>query len=139
MEPVNPAASAATILVVEDHPLNLRLVRDILEYRGHRVESAGTVDEALAALAAGRPNLVLLDIQIPGGGGELVLATLREDPRLVGLPVIAVTAQAMSGDRERFLRQGFDGYISKPIDTRSFASTVESYLSRSDSHGPPVR
>jgi len=123
----------ATILIVEDNPLNLRLVRDILEYRGFAIETATNVQEASERIRAVRPDLVLLDIQIPGGGGERVLGEIRDNPSLARLPVIALTALAMEGDRERLLNAGFDGYLSKPIDTRTFGSVIESYLEKGDS------
>jgi CheY-like chemotaxis protein len=115
------------ILVVEDNALNLRLVRDILQMRGHTVESAGDVAEARQRLSGPPPELVLMDIQIPGGGGELLLREIRAGA-LAGVPVVAVTAQAMDGDRQRLLQAGFDGYLSKPIDVRSFAATVEAFV-----------
>lgn len=114
------------ILVVEDNALNLQLVRDILEYRGHEVVSAASVPEARSRLIETRPDVVLLDIQLPGGGGETLLDEIRS--ATPDLPVIAVTALAMDGDRERLLKAGFDGYLSKPIDTRTFGPTVESFL-----------
>lgn len=114
------------ILVVEDNALNRRLVQVTLEARGHRIVEAGSVEEARAALERHRPDMVLLDVQIPGGGGELLLSEIRQDPLAAGLTVVAVTALAMSGDRERLLSHGFSGYISKPIDVRTFASEVES-------------
>jgi CheY-like chemotaxis protein len=115
------------ILVVEDNALNLRLVRDILEMRGHKIDAAGDVAEARLRLRAAPLSLVLMDIQIPGGGGELLLKEIRADAALASLPVVAVTAQAMDGDRQRLLAAGFDGYLSKPIDVRTFAATVESF------------
>lgn len=118
------------ILLVEDNPLNRQLVCDILEYRGHEVETAATVSEARERLRAGKPQLVLVDVHVPGGGGELLLREIRADPEMADLPLVAVTALAMSGDRERLLELGFDGYLSKPIDTRSFGPTVEGYLER---------
>ncbi|MBX3203541.1 MAG: response regulator [Labilithrix sp.] len=118
----------SVILVVEDHPMNRLLVRDVLEHRGHEVVEARNVDEAARALAARVPDLVLLDIQIPGGGGEAVLRSIREHPELATLPVVAVTAFAMAGDRARLLAAGFDGYVSKPIDTRAFGPTVEAFI-----------
>lgn len=119
---------SARILVVEDHPLNFKLVSDILEFRGHRVEGAASVAEARDALERARPDLVLLDIEIPGGGGLAVLVYIRATKVLADLPVIALTAFAMDGDRERLLAAGFDGYLSKPIDTREFGPIVESFL-----------
>ena len=118
----------ARILVVEDNPLNRLLVHDILELRGHAVVEAATVDEARALLERERPDLLLLDVQIPGGGGEAVIREVRQRPDLADLPIIAVTSLAMPGDRERLLSIGFQGYLSKPIDTRTFGAAVESYL-----------
>lgn len=114
------------ILIVEDHPLNLELARDILEARGHTVDAATNVEEAVLALRGPRPDVILLDVQIPGGGGEVVLQHIRGDPGTARVPVVAVTAFAMDGDRERFLAQGFDAYISKPLDVRAFGPEVES-------------
>lgn len=121
----------AKILVVEDNPMNLLLLRELLEHRGHSVDSAASVDQASARLRSTRPELVLVDIQIPGGGGELVLREIRSEPCYRHLPVIAVTALAMSGDRKRLLELGFDGYFSKPLDTRAFGPAVERYLRES--------
>lgn len=120
----------ARILVVEDHPLNRKLVRDILEHRGHEIIEATSVAEGRERLREARPDLVLLDVHMPGGGGEILLAEIRSspDPALARLPVLAVTALAMRGDRERLLRAGFDGYFSKPIDTRRFGPEVEAFL-----------
>jgi CheY-like chemotaxis protein len=118
------------ILLVEDHPFNRRLVRDVLEFRGHEVIEACDVAQARARLAEGRAEIVLLDVQIPGGGGEAVLRTIRGDATLARLPVIAVTALAMGGDRARLLATGYDGYISKPIDTKTFGAEVESFVPR---------
>lgn len=117
----------ARILVVEDDEWSRRIVVDLLEMRGHEVLVASDVVSARSQLAAA-PALVLLDIHIPGGSGEGMLAEIRATPRLAGLPVIALTASAMAGDRERFLRQGFTAYMSKPIDVRAFGPTIESYL-----------
>jgi CheY-like chemotaxis protein len=118
----------ARILIVEDNPLNRLLVHDILELRGHDVLEAATVEEALGALHAMRPDLLLLDVQIPGGGGEAVIREVRARAELADLPVVAVTSLAMPGDRERLLSIGFQGYLSKPIDTRTFGPAVEAYL-----------
>jgi two-component system cell cycle response regulator DivK len=118
----------ARILVVEDNPLNRLLVHDILELRGHAVVEAATVDEARAMLERERPDLLLLDVQIPGGGGEAVIREVRQRADLADLPIIAVTSLAMPGDRERLLSIGFQGYLSKPIDTRTFGAAIESYL-----------
>jgi CheY-like chemotaxis protein len=115
------------ILVVEDNAMNRQLLRDILGHRGHEVLEAANVGEARAHLSEARPDVVVLDVQIPGGGGEALVREIRGDPSLASLPVVAVTAFAMAGDRERLLAAGFDGYISKPIDTRAFGPAVEGY------------
>jgi CheY-like chemotaxis protein len=126
----------ALIMIVEDNPLNRLLVHDILELRGHQVIEAATVDEARAMLEARRPDLLLLDVQIPGGGGEAVIREVRQHAELAQLPIVAVTSLAMPGDRERLLSIGFSGYLSKPIDTRTFGPAIESYLPRA--HGRQV-
>jgi CheY-like chemotaxis protein len=118
----------ARILVVEDNPLNRLLLHDILELRGHEVIEASSVDEALPLLDAARLDLLLLDVQIPGGGGEAVVKEVRKRAALADLPIVAVTSLAMPGDRERLLGSGFQGYLSKPIDTRTFGPTVEAFL-----------
>jgi two-component system cell cycle response regulator DivK len=117
----------ARILIVEDDPWSQRIVADVLEMSGHQVMTAVGVVDARERLREA-PELVLLDIHIPGGGGELLLREIRADDDLRKMPVIALTASAMAGDRERFLRQGFTGYMSKPIDVRGFASTIEGFL-----------
>lgn len=127
----------ARILVVEDNALNRLLVHDILELRGHEVLEAGTVDEARRMLASCAPDLLLLDVHIPGGGGEAVIREVRRLPQLAALPIVAVTSLAMPGDRERLLESGFQGYLSKPIDTRTFASAVEAFLGSADLQRDP--
>jgi CheY-like chemotaxis protein len=125
---VEPTPNPARILIVEDNLLNRLLIHDILELRGHEVFEASTVDEARRALDARRPDLLLLDVQIPGGGGEAVIRDVRGRDGFAELPIVAVTSLAMPGDRERLLGIGFQGYLSKPIDTRTFGAIVESYL-----------
>jgi CheY-like chemotaxis protein len=126
------AVAPARILIVEDNPLNRLLIHDILELRGHNVIEAATVDEARAALASMRPDLLLLDVQIPGGGGEAIIREVRRRGDMDDLPIVAVTSLAMPGDRERLLSIGFQGYLSKPIDTRTFGAAIESYLKPED-------
>jgi CheY-like chemotaxis protein len=123
-----PAAKRARILIVEDNPLNRLLIHDVLELRGHEVLEASTVAEAKAVLEVEKPDLLLLDVQIPGGGGEAVIREVRKRPDLVSLPIVAVTSLAMPGDRERLLGIGFQGYLSKPIDTRTFGAAIEAFL-----------
>jgi CheY-like chemotaxis protein len=92
------------------------------------VLEAATVDEARAVLAEATPDLLLLDVQIPGGGGEAVIRDVRKRRDLATMPIVAVTSLAMPGDRERLLSIGFQGYLSKPIDTRTFGEAIESFL-----------
>ncbi|MBI3892578.1 MAG: response regulator [Candidatus Wallbacteria bacterium] len=127
---------ALRVLVVEDNLLNRKLVGAILKRRGHEVLEACDLGEARETLGQGGVELVLLDIQVPGGGGELLLHEIRADTRWAGLPVVAVTSQAMAGDRERFLSAGFDGYFSKPIDTRTFAAEVEGFARQGEEGSP---
>lgn len=115
----------SVILIVEDNPMNRDLLRDILEDRGHSILEAADVSQAERLLGGPPPDIVLLDVLIPGGGGEAVLRAIRARPALVLVPVVAVTAFAMAGDERRLLDAGFDAYISKPIDTRVFGATVE--------------
>jgi two-component system, cell cycle response regulator DivK len=129
----------ARILVVEDNALNRLLVHDLLELRGHEIIEAATVDEARRALDVERPDLLLLDVQIPGGGAEAIIRDARRRPGFESVPIVAVTSLAMPGDRERLLGIGFQGYMSKPIDTRTFGSVVESFLERGARMEEPKR
>jgi signal transduction histidine kinase len=130
--PISQAPAApiapARILLVEDDPTVKLLIRLVLEHQGHQVLEAADAGEARLQLAAGAPGLVLLDIHFPGGGGENLLTEIRSRPELDGVPVLAVTAAAMEGDRERLLAHGFDGYISKPIALASFGPQIERWL-----------
>lgn len=123
---------SARILIVEDHPLNRQLLRDLLRHRGYQTCEADSVEAARALLREERPELVLMDIQVPGGGINL-LREIRADPELQRIAVAAVTALAMQGDREELLAAGFDAYVSKPIDTRAFVQVVEALLHRARS------
>jgi CheY-like chemotaxis protein len=117
----------AQILVVEDNGKNMKLFRDVLLAKGYRTLAATTGEEAVALAVEHSPDLVLMDIQLPGIDGVAALGRLRADDRTASVPVVALTAQAMEGDRERFLAAGFDGYISKPVNLAEFVATVESY------------
>src|SRR5919202_3499516 len=108
------------ILIVEDNDKNRKLVRDVLQFKGYRTLEATTAAEGLALAAAQRPDLVLMDIQLPDMDGIAALGRLRAAPDTAAIPVVAVTAQAMPGDRERILGAGFDGYLVKPIAIREF-------------------
>jgi two-component system, cell cycle response regulator DivK len=115
------------VLVVEDNPRNMKLFRDVLHGSGCRTLGASTGEEAVALATEHRPNLVLMDIQLPDIDGIEALYRLRADVRTASVPVLALTAQAMEGDRERFLAAGFDGYLSKPVNIADFVATVKRY------------
>ena len=115
------------ILVVEDNDRNLKLVRDVLEYAGYDVRVARTAEDGIALAVKEPPDLVLMDLQLPGIDGMEALRRLRENPRTVDIPVVAVTAQAMKQDRERALEAGFNGYIEKPISVRAFPDQVRGF------------
>ena len=117
------------ILVVEDNERNLKLLRDVLEYAGYDVRVARTAEDGITSAVSEPPDLVLMDLQLPGIDGMEALRRLRESPRTAGIPVVAVTAQAMKQDRERALEAGFNGYVEKPISVRAFPDQVRSFLS----------
>jgi two-component system cell cycle response regulator DivK len=119
--------TGSQILVVEDNERNMRLFCDVLQASGYRTLEATTGESAVELALEHAPDLVLMDIQLPDIGGVEALARLRADERGAFLSVLALTAQAMEGDRERFLSAGFDGYVSKPVDIPNFVATVKSY------------
>jgi two-component system, cell cycle response regulator DivK len=120
-------AAGAQILVVEDNERNMKLFRDVLHASGYRTLEAATGERAVELVFKHRPDLVLMDIQLPDIDGVEALARLRADERFSSVPVLALTAQAMDGDRERFLAAGFDGYLSKPVNITEFVATVKRY------------
>ena len=115
------------ILVVEDNEKNMKLVRDVLEATGYNTLEASTGEDAVELALSNAPALVLMDVQLPGIDGIEALARLRGDVRTASIPVLALTAQAMSGDRERFLEVGFDGYLAKPIDVDELLQAVQEH------------
>lgn len=117
----------ATIMIVEDSPDNMKLFRTLLELKGHNVLGLPGGEELFSTLATQRPDLVLMDIQMPGKDGFELLAELRASP-FADLHVVALTAHAMAGDRDKALAAGFDGYITKPIDIRLFPEQVAAAL-----------
>ncbi|HEU4682637.1 MAG TPA: response regulator [Gemmatimonadales bacterium] len=119
----------AKILIVEDSPDNMKLFSTILGLKGHEVTGLPGGDGLLEAVQRTRPDLVLMDIQLPGKDGFALLQEIRRSP-FPAARVIALTAHAMTGDRERALEAGFDGYITKPIDIRSFPDQIQQALSR---------
>ena len=114
----------STILIVEDNEKNMKLVRDILRHQGHATLEAVTGTDGVRLALEERPDLVLMDIQLPDIDGVQALQRLRADDRTAAIPVLALTAQAMLGDRERFLEAGFDDYLSKPVNVRELVGTV---------------
>jgi two-component system, cell cycle response regulator DivK len=116
------------ILIVEDNEKNLKLARDVLQFRGFRTIEASTAERGIELAIEHKPDLVLMDYQLPGMNGVEALGRLRENPSMAETPVVALTASAMREDRERFLAAGFDGYLTKPIDVREFGNQVRSFL-----------
>lgn len=118
----------AQVLVVEDNEKNMKLARDVLQASGYRVLEATTGAKAVELATEHEPDLVLMDIHLPDIDGVEAVGRLRADERTASIPVLALTAQAMRGDRERFLAEGFDGYLSKPIDVKTFSQEVARYV-----------
>jgi two-component system, cell cycle response regulator DivK len=118
------------VLVVEDNEKNMKLLRDVLRAKGYRTLEATSAARAVELATAHTPDLVLMDIRLPDADGIETLGRLRDDRRTASIPVLAVTAQSMQGDRERFLAAGFDGYISKPVDIVALLATVEQHCDR---------
>ena len=116
------------ILVVEDNPLNLKLVRDVLSFAGYDVVEAQSGEEGLRVAQQDPPDLVLMDLQLPGIDGTETLRRLRQGPLGPEVPVVAVTALAMAEDKERAAHAGFDGYIEKPISPRALPGQIEAFL-----------
>jgi len=116
------------ILIVEDNAANQLLVSAVLDREGYRIELTASAIEAREVIDRGLPNLILMDVQLPGVDGLTFTRQLKADPVTAHIPVVALTALAMSGDRERALAAGCAGYISKPINTRTFADEVRGYL-----------
>ena len=118
--------TGAQVVVVEDNERNMKLFRDVLQATGYRTLEATTAEDGLELANAHDPALVLMDVQLPGIDGVEALARLRADERTAAIPVLAVTAQAMHGDRERFVAAGFNGYLVKPVDVIELVAAVES-------------
>ena len=112
------------VLIVEDNAKSMKLLRDVLAATGYGTLEATTGEDAVSLALSHTPALVLMDVQLPGIDGVEALERLRRDARTETIPVLALTAQAMHGDRERFLEAGFDGYLSKPMDVAELLRTV---------------
>lgn len=120
--------SKRTILVIEDNPSNLKLVRICLEKSDYNVITAMDAEEGLDVLKEKLPDLILMDLQLPGMGGLQLTSLLKKNPETKSIPIIALTAYAMKGDELKVYSAGCDGYITKPIDTRTLATTVATFL-----------
>jgi two-component system, cell cycle response regulator DivK len=120
------------VLVVEDNERNLKLVRDVLQFAGFDVLEARTGEQAVDVAVAERPDVVLMDLRLPGIDGDEALRRIRSSAGTVAIPVIALTASVMKEDRARVMTAGFDGYLEKPISVRDLAAQVRTYLRRSD-------
>lgn len=117
-----------TILLVEDDDTNRKLIRIILRGKSYRIQEAGSAEQALEMLRDAKPDLLLLDIRLGESSGLDVIRAIRADPAFDEVPAVAITAQAMKDDESRFLAAGFDGYLSKPLDTRQLPEVVERFL-----------
>jgi two-component system cell cycle response regulator DivK len=116
------------ILVIEDNEQNLELVEFLLDEAGATVRAASDADEARKALAQEQPDLILMDMQLPGTDGLSLVSEIRRQPEIGRVPIVALTAHAMRGDRERFLAGGCDGYLAKPINVVTFVEDLSSLL-----------
>ena len=122
------STQTVTVLVVEDNAMNMELTCDVLEMAGYRVLRAEEACSALTLAAEQRPDLILMDIQLPGMDGLEATAALKTNPATTSIPVAAVTSHAMQGERERATQAGCTGYFSKPIDVSTFADEVKKLL-----------
>lgn len=120
---------SARVLVVEDNDMNMQLVEYLLEEGGYQIVKAASGEEALSIARGGDPvDLILMDIHLPGIDGLSVVREMKTDEVTSAIPILALTAHAMRGDKDRFLEAGCDGYISKPIDVKTFLSSIRTYL-----------
>jgi CheY-like chemotaxis protein len=121
--------TGARVLVVEDNDMNMQLVEYLLEEGGYQIVKAASGEEALSIARTGDPvDLILMDIHLPGIDGLSVVREMKTDAVTSAIPILALTAHAMRGDKDRFLEAGCDGYISKPIDVKTFLSSIRMYL-----------
>ena len=138
MKPENPPSAEGQtetpkrILVIEDQELNRKVVRIVLQSKGYTVVEATDAIEALASLEDAIPQLILMDIALPGQSGEDLTKRIKANLAWVDIPIIALTAAAMSGDKERILKAGCDDYLSKPIDIKVLIERVETHLRRTE-------
>lgn len=121
-------APGQKVLVVEDNPINMELAATLLESAGYRVLRAQDAEEGIVLAGSVCPSIILMDVGLPGMDGLKATAVLKQNPKTNRIPIVALTAHAMKGDRERALEAGCDGYIEKPIDTRRFPQMVAGFL-----------
>ena len=121
-----------TILIIEDNQLNLKLVKTLLQIAKHQVLEAGDAENGLEIAKEQVPDLILMDIQMPVMNGLEATRIIKQDPELMGIPVVALTSFAMQGDEEKAMEAGCEGYITKPIDTREFTKTLAQYYSNNN-------
>jgi two-component system cell cycle response regulator DivK len=125
------------ILITEDNEKNRKLMREVLRVTGYQTLETETAEEGIRVAQESRPGLILMDIQLPGMDGIAALAALRADPRTKAIPVIAVTASAMTHNRPKIMAAGFDGLQTKPISVKDFLQLVREVLDRSRKSGAP--
>jgi CheY-like chemotaxis protein len=118
------------ILIVEDNEKNRKLMRDVLAFKGYRLAEAETGEDGVRLAREQHPDLILMDIQLPGIDGIQALRQIRAEPEIRGIPVVAVTASAMTHDRQKIMAAGFDGYQTKPINVKQFLDAVREVLDR---------
>jgi len=118
------------ILIVEDNDKNLKLVRDVLQVKGYATVEAGNAEDGIVLARERKPDLILMDIQLPGMSGIGAIGVLRADAATAAIPVVAVTASVMPQDRNKIMEAGFDAYIGKPINLKEFLDTVRNMLEK---------
>jgi CheY-like chemotaxis protein len=126
------------VLIVDDNPMNLKLERTLLELENYKVLTAKSAEDALETLKSFQPQLIVMDLQMPGMDGVELTRKLKTDPKTQGIKVLLLTSYAQMGDEKRALEAGCDGYIYKPIDTKAFPAIVADCL-RKDTNGPSGR
>jgi two-component system cell cycle response regulator DivK len=119
--------TGALVLIVDDNERNRRLARDVLQAAGFRTVEAGSGGEGVSTALASLPDVILMDIRLPDMDGTEAARQLKDDPRTLAIPVVALTSLAMKGDRDSLLAAGFDGYLEKPISVREFPDQIRSY------------
>jgi two-component system cell cycle response regulator DivK len=118
------------VLIVEDNEKNLKLVRDVLQVKGYETLDAGTAEAGIAIARDRKPDLVLMDIQLPGMSGIDALKALRANPATAAIPVVAITASVMQNDRQQIVGAGFDGFIEKPVNLKNLLDTVQQAVAK---------